>query len=95
MKQEEFKDVVAKGGKVIDVSDASRFAESHIEGAINIPLEELEERLAELDKNEEYHVVCRLGIKSEKATEILTQKGYHVHNVEGGMNDWNGEVVSE
>lgn len=96
MKQEEFKKIVEKGNaKIIDVSAAEKFAQSHIKGAVNVPLENLEAYMSNLDKNEEYHIVCRLGIRSTQATETLTKAGFKVHNVEGGMNEWDGETVSE
>ena len=59
----------------------------HIEGAINIPVQELEKRISELDdyKDREIAVICRSGVRSVTATNILLQNGFNAVNVEGGM----------
>lgn len=95
MKQEEFKAIVEAGkANIIDVSSSDKFKERHIEGATNIQLEDLTSVLDTLDKDQEYHVVCRMGIKSKEATALLEQAGFKVHDIEGGMNEWTGETVS-
>lgn len=70
---------------VLDVRAMAQFESGHIEGAVNIPLAELEEKLGELDKDKEYHVVCQLGIKSAKACDLLSSHGFKVVNVDKGM----------
>lgn len=59
----------------------------HIDGIINIPLQELKQRVHELDKykNREIAVICRSGNRSSTATGYLTQVGFNAVNVEGGM----------
>lgn len=76
---------------IIDVRGEDVFQEGHIEGAVNMPLEELENHLSNLDKEETYYVVCTRGIKSQKAVDILVDKGYTAINVEGGMSEWSGD----
>ena len=59
-----------------------------IDGVINIPVQELEKRIDELDKyrNKEIAVICRTGHRSGIATKILLKNGFtKVENVEGGM----------
>lgn len=58
-----------------------------IDGSINIPLQELESRIHELDKykNREIRVISRSGIPSKLATEILRKHGFDAANVLGGM----------
>lgn len=65
----------------------------HLEGAILIPVQELEERSGELSPYKDRTIVayCRTGRRSLKATEILREKGFDVLNLEGGMVDWNGQ----
>lgn len=59
----------------------------HIDGVINIPVQNLEERIAELDKykNKKITVICRSGHRSGIASDMLFKKGFKVTNVEGGM----------
>ena len=59
----------------------------HIDGVLNIPVQELEARLSELEeyKNGEIYVICRSGKRSAAATDILVKNGFNAINVEGGM----------
>ena len=59
----------------------------HIDGVINIPVQELEKRIGELDeyKNREIAVICRSGRRSLSATNLLIEYGFNAKNVEGGM----------
>lgn len=58
-----------------------------IDGVINIPVQNLEDRITELDKykDKKINVICRSGNRSGKASAILFEKGFNVSNVEGGM----------
>jgi rhodanese-related sulfurtransferase/TusA-related sulfurtransferase len=77
--------------KVLDVREPAEYAFGHIPGAINIPLNELEERFEELKQNDEIHVICRSGNRSDFAAQQLTEKGFkNVKNVIPGMKDWTG-----
>ncbi|OLO26132.1 hypothetical protein BTR23_24035 [Alkalihalophilus pseudofirmus] len=76
---------------VLDVRESAEYAFGHIPGAIHIPLGELEQRFEELKKNEEIHVVCHSGSRSDLAAQQLTERGFHnVKNVVPGMKDWTG-----
>ena len=59
----------------------------HIEGVIHIPLQELENRIEELNefKDSKINVVCRTGRRSGVATSILNEKGFKAKNIIGGM----------
>jgi rhodanese-related sulfurtransferase len=61
-----------------------------IDGVINIPLHELERKLIELDAYKDYQiaVICRIGVRSGKATEILIKNGFNAKNVLGGMTEY-------
>ena len=63
-----------------------------IESAINIPLQELQDRIDELEpyKNKEIAVICRTGHRSSQAYVILKKHGYKVENVLGGMKAYLG-----
>ena len=60
------------------------FNNGHIEGALNIPVDNLRERLDELDKDKEIIEYCQVGLRGYVASSILSQKGYRVKNITGG-----------
>ncbi|MEA1889370.1 MAG: VTT domain-containing protein [Pseudomonadota bacterium] len=79
---------------VVDVRTEEDFTgkKGYIAQAINIPLEEMSDRLSELDEDLEKTValVCTTDRRSEKAAQILTSHGFSdAHVVKGGMTDWN------
>ena len=69
---------------ILDVRTIEEYNLSHIDGAINIPLDELRENLEKLDKSKEIVVHCHSGLRSYLACRILKQKGYNVKNLIGG-----------
>ena len=73
--------------KVLDVRNIGEFDTQHVEGAINIPLKDLQDRLNELDKNEKYYVHCAGGYRSLIAASILRKEGFdNIVNIKGGFN---------
>ena len=67
----------------------------HVKHSILIPIQELEQRLGELDscKDKTILAICRTGRRSGNATEILGTRGFKVLNVEGGMVQWNAKQL--
>lgn len=78
---------------VLDVREPEEWAAGHIEGAKHIPLGQLTERLRELNPNQETIVVCRSGNRSGLACEMLSEKGFNVTNMTGGLNAWTDKLV--
>ena len=79
--------------QVIDVRTAADYngEKGYIAQSVNLPLEEIEQRLSELDDNLEKTIalVCTTDRRSEKAAKILTRNGFSdVHVVKGGMTHW-------
>lgn len=72
------------GSILVDVRTPKEFAEGHLEGAINIPVDELRDRMHELDKDKEIVEYCRVGIRGYIAERILAQNGFKVKNISGG-----------
>lgn len=68
----------------LDVRTEREFARGHISGAVNIPLDDLRERLAELDQSVSYYVNCHSGLRSYLACRILMQNGFDCYNLSGG-----------
>jgi rhodanese-related sulfurtransferase len=78
---------------VLDVRTPEEYQDGHIPNAILIPLQELENKLNDLDKEEPYLVVCRSGNRSAQASEILTSNSFaNIYNMAGGMSDWDYDI---
>ena len=70
---------------VLDVREVEEFQALHLEGARNFPLSQLADTYEQLDKTQPYYVICKSGIRSARACQFLTEQGYEVVNVQGGM----------
>ncbi|MCP8970212.1 sulfurtransferase TusA family protein [Ectobacillus ponti] len=77
---------------ILDVREPAEYAFGHIPDAVSIPLGELEERFAELNRDEEMYVICRTGSRSDLAAQKLAQHGFQVKNVVPGMTGWTGPL---
>ena len=76
---------------VIDVCEPDEFAAGHVVGAKNIPLGELEAKLAGTVKNKKLPLilVCQSGARSARAVAKATALGYEqVHSLGGGLTAW-------
>ena len=78
---------------VIDVREVEEVREGKIPGVLHIRLGLLEFRMHELDKNNEYIIVCRSGGRSARAVQFLEGYGFQAINMVGGMLAWEGKVV--
>ncbi|MEX0994779.1 MAG: rhodanese-like domain-containing protein [Balneolaceae bacterium] len=81
---------------LLDVREPFEYQISNIDGKL-IPLDQLSDRLEEIDvqKNEEVIVMCRSGSRSAKATKMLIDQGFsNVKNLKGGVNEWAREIDS-
>lgn len=82
MKNISIKDYNLNMGVLIDVRSKDEFLKRHINGSINIPYNELIfNHNKYLNKQTKYYLICSGGIKSKKATNILSVYGYDVTNV--------------
>ena len=70
---------------VLDVREVEEFEALHLEGARNFPLSQLADTYEQLDKTQPYYVICKSGIRSARACQVLAEQGYEVTNVQGGM----------
>lgn len=69
---------------LLDVRTDMEYSNGHLEGAINIPVDDLRGRLEELDKSKTIVEYCQVGLRGYVADRILTQNGFKVINVTGG-----------
>jgi len=80
----EFLESNKENSMVVDVRTELEFSNGHIAGAINIPVDDLRQRLSELDKSKGIIVYCQVGLRGYVAQRILMQNGFKVKNVTGG-----------
>jgi rhodanese-related sulfurtransferase/DNA-binding transcriptional ArsR family regulator len=75
---------------VLDVRPPEEFAAGHVPGAVNIPVQELEKRLAELPKRKEVVAYCRgpYCLMSYDAVALLRKKGLKARRLEDGLPEW-------
>lgn len=73
----------------IDVRTPDQYQETHVKGAVNIPLKQLDQRISEVsqDKNGTLHLYCNTGNQSGKAEKMLQKMGYKNAVNEGGLKD--------
>jgi len=69
---------------LLDVRDEDEFAEGHADGAINIPLPQLRDRIAELPEHKTLHTYCGVGQRAYYAVRLLLQHGYDARDISGG-----------
>ena len=82
---------------LLDVRDPSEFKAGHVAGAVNIPLNDLRQRMAEVPKDREVWTYCFVGQRSYYAARALSQYGYDIKSLSGGyktftMQDANGST---
>ncbi|AUD14805.1 MULTISPECIES: sulfurtransferase TusA family protein [unclassified Planococcus (in: firmicutes)] len=78
---------------ILDVREQEEYDEAHIPGVKHIPLGEVENRMNELDQNEEIYIICHSGRRSGIAGDMMAKKGFKtLYNVVPGMRDWTGKT---
>ena len=88
----DFKQAIAqKGIQVLDVRTAAEFNGGHIQHALQanwLDKKEFADRTQHLDKSQPVYVYCQAGGRSASAQAYLSEQGYKVINLEGGMSNW-------
>lgn len=87
---EEAHQLVKQGAFLLDVRTVEEFSSAHIEGAVNIPVQELEAKLQSLPSKKDAPIVlyCRSGRRSAMAKEMLEKAGYTKVSDLGAMSNW-------
>jgi len=74
---------------LLDVRDPEELADGVIAGSVNIPMDDVENRLGEIPSDREIVVICHLGARSAYITRVLDAMGYdRACNLSGGMDAW-------
>jgi len=85
--QVSLKELAQQGAQIVDVRTREEFRGGHLEGAVNIPLNELSSKVSSLDKSKPVITCCASGMRSATAKSMLKSNGFtNVHNGGG----WSG-----
>jgi rhodanese-related sulfurtransferase len=82
------RNLIAHGALVLDVRDPSSFDAGRVQGSVNIPLGQVQDRYSELPRDRTIVAVCEHGGLSYKAAYELRHLGYHAVNLAGGLKSW-------
>ena len=74
--------------RFLDVREPDEWQAGHIDGALHIPMGDLNQRIDELEGGHEFVAVCRSGNRSGAVTDAMKRAGYTVENLDGGMQAW-------
>lgn len=82
---------------LLDVRTPSEYESGHIEDAVLLPLDQLNEKASEVipDQEKTYYVYCRSGNRSATAAQLLVDMGYENIYDLGGISDWPYDTVTE
>ncbi|MEO0531523.1 MAG: rhodanese-like domain-containing protein, partial [Planctomycetota bacterium] len=69
---------------VLDVRSPAEYAAGAVSGAVNVPIEELRDRLDEVPRDADLIAYCKVGMRGYLANRVLSQHGYRVRNLSGG-----------
>lgn len=80
-----------QGNPLIDVRESHEYKRGHIPGAVNIPLSQLKQRLAEIPKDKPVYLYCQSGMRSKQAGKMLRNNGCsQLAHLTGGIMAWDG-----
>jgi NADPH-dependent 2,4-dienoyl-CoA reductase/sulfur reductase-like enzyme/rhodanese-related sulfurtransferase len=85
---------VSDGYQLVDVRSAAEFSQGSIPGALNMPVDEIRDRNAELD-NKNLLINCQVGQRGHTATLLFKELGFNAVNLDGGYLTWSKSPASE
>ncbi len=80
--------------QIVDVRHPHEWQAGRMAGAVHIPLDELEHRVGEIDRSSPVVAVCRSGNRSTQAMELLRDRGFEAHSLDGGLAEWAASGLS-
>ena len=88
----DLKNIIDEGAFLVDVRTPGEFADGHVKGSVNIPLDQVSSQLAKFKDKKNIIVFCRSGGRSSQAKTILEQNGF-TYVVNGGTWDYVSRFV--
>lgn len=79
--------------ELLDVRTNQEYQAGHIQGARNIPLNQI--KTFKGNQKKTYYVICHSGLRSKRACQHLNAMGYQTVNVKGGMSRWQGPQITK
>ncbi len=77
---------------LLDVREPFEYNYARIDGSLHIPMNQIPDRLTEIDTENEYVVICHHGIRSQQVAMYLVQSGFSkIYNLSGGIEAWSTE----
>lgn len=73
---------------LLDVREDPEWVAGRIDGAVHIPMGQLNQRIAEIPRDRPIVCVCRSGARSGAVTDALNRAGFEASNLDGGMHAW-------
>ena len=93
--EDEAMPLIENNAIIIDVRTGSEFASGYIDGAVNIPVDNISSINGSVDKDAVIILYCASGMRSTQAAKTLVDLGYtNVYNLDGGLINWSGELVA-
>lgn len=86
---------IPKDALCIDVRTPEEYAQGSIPGFINIPVDQLRDRMDELDSSKEIYITCQIGLRGYIAQRILEGRGFKTKNLAGGYRRYKETVTDE
>ena len=80
---------------LLDARTVREYSNGNADGFVNIPVDELRERLSELDKGKPVYVMCQSGLRSYIACRILAQEGFDCYNFSGGYRFYSSVLLEK
>jgi NADPH-dependent 2,4-dienoyl-CoA reductase/sulfur reductase-like enzyme/peroxiredoxin family protein/rhodanese-related sulfurtransferase/TusA-related sulfurtransferase len=81
---EDLPKALEQGARLLDVRTPEEYERGHLDGAVNMPLDEIRTHIHELDRKHPLIVYCQVGLRGYLAERILKQNGFSVQNLTGG-----------
>lgn len=79
----------ARNCQVVDVREKPEVFSESVVGALNVPLSSLEENIGSLEPSRAVYLLCRAGVRSKDAANLLERKGFKdIYILEGGLKEW-------
>ena len=86
-------DKMKKGEVVlIDVREKHEYGFCKIKGSLHIPMNEVPQKISELNPKEKYAIICHSGVRCEMVTNYLNTNNFYAVNVVGGIDKWSQDV---